>query len=91
MNDRKDDFIKLVISEGTIDILRYLNEQGTGQYNNFMEFINVDTLHHRINQLSECNLISHHSEEEPGRDWYELTDKGRRVLQILEDIMRIAM
>ena len=89
MVDKRDNFLKLVISLDTIDILRYLNEHGTGQYKDFMEFVDADTLHNRINQLLESNLIKH-SEEEPGTEQYEITDKGRRVLQILEDMMKLA-
>lgn len=88
MNDRKDDFLKLVVSIDTIDILRYLNEHGTGQYNDFMEFVDVDTLQDRANRLLEYNLITH-SEEEPGTEHYKLTDDGRKVLQIMEEIIKL--
>ena len=91
MVDEKEHFLRLAVSEDTIDILRYLNEHGTGQYKDFMEFVNVDTLHDRIDQLLEFDLITHHSEEEPGIKQYELKDKGRKVLQIMNDIINLAM
>ncbi len=90
MVDEKEHFLKLVVSEDTIDILRYLNEHGTGQYKDFTEFDSVDMLHDRVSQLLEFELITH-SEEEPGTEQYEITDKGRRVLQIMNDIIRLAM
>ena len=88
MNDRKDDFLKLAVSTDTIDILRYLNEHGTGQYKDFTEFVDVATLQDRVNRLLEYNLIKH-SEEEPGKEQYKLTDDGRKVLQIMEEIIKL--
>ncbi len=89
MNDRKDDFLKLVISKDTIDIPRYLSEHRTGQYKDFVEFVDVDILQHRVNRLLGYTLIKH-SEEEQGTEQYKLTDDGRKVLQIMEEIIRIA-
>ena len=88
--DEKEDFLKLVVSVDTIDILRYLNEHGTGQYRDFTEFVDVDTLQDRVNRLLGFNLITRDSEEEPGTEQYKLTDDGRKVLQIMEEIIRIA-
>ena len=90
MVDEKEDFLKLAVSECTIDILRYVNEHGTGQYKDFVEFDSVDTLQDRINRLLEFDLVKH-SEEEPGSERYELTDEGRRVLQMMYDIIRLAI
>jgi len=89
MNDRKDSFLKLVVSTDTIDILRYLNEHGTGQYKDFMEFVSVDTLQDRVNRLLEYDLITRDSEEEQGTEQYEITDDGRKVLQIMEEIIKL--
>ena len=89
MVDEKEDLLKLAVSEDTIDILRYLNEHGTWQYKDFTEFVDVGTLQDRINRLLKFNLITHRSED--GTEQYELTEKGRKVLQIMEDIIKLAM
>ncbi len=90
MVDKREDFLKLAVSECTIDILRYLNEHGTGQYKDFVEFVSVDTLRDRVNRLLGYNLIKH-LEEEPGTEQYELTDDGRKVLQIMEEIIKLGV
>jgi len=42
-----------------------------------------------LKQLLEYNLITHHLEKKGlRRKWYEITDKGGKVLQSLEDIIR---
>ncbi len=88
--DEKEDFLKLVVSECTIDILRYLDEHGAGQYNDFTGFVNADTLQDRVNRLLEYNLMKH-LEEESGTEQYELTDNGKKVLQIMEEIIKLAV
>lgn len=90
MSDRKDDFLNLVISESTIDILGYLNKRGTGQYKDFVQHVDVTTLNDRVEQLLEFNLITHCAEKEDvEKEWYEITEKGRKVLQIIEDIIKL--
>ena len=90
MDDRKDDFLKLIFSKHTINILRYLNEHKTGQFKDLMEFVNAVTLYNRMKQLLHYNLITHHvDKKELRREWYELTEKGRKVLQILESIIEL--
>ena len=89
MVDEKEDLLKLAVSEDTIDILRYLNEHGTGQYKDFVEFVDVDALQDRVNRLLRFNLITRDSGKEPGIERYEITDNGRKVLQIIEEIMEL--
>ena len=55
-----------------------------------MEFVDVDTLQDRVTRFLEYNLIKH-SEEEPGTEWYELTDDGRKVLQTMEEIIKLGV
>jgi len=87
--DKEEEFLKLISLKGTIDILRYLNEHGTGQYKDLMEFVNEVTLYNRVKQLLEFDLIIHHlNKKDVRKEWYELTEKGRKILQVLEDIIR---
>ncbi len=90
VDEREEEFLKLVYSKGTIDILTYLNEHGTAQYKDLIELVNEVTLYNRVKQLLEFNLIVHHlDKKDVRREWYELTEKGKRVLQILEDIKKL--
>ncbi len=45
------------------------------------QYANVPTLNTRLKQLLEFNLITHHLEKkELRKEWYEITEKGRKVL-----------
>jgi len=77
--------------KGTIIILRYLNEHGAVQYKHFNEFVVTATLNDRLRQLLEFNLIQHNfTKKDLRKEWYELTEKGKKILQIVEDIIRLA-
>ena len=90
VNEREEEFLKLVYSKGTIDILTYLDEHGTAQYKDLMELVNEVTLHNRVKQLLEFSLIVYHLDKmDVRKEWYEITGKGKRVLQILEDIKKL--
>jgi DNA-binding HxlR family transcriptional regulator len=85
--------LRLLSSRGTIPILRYLNEHRTAQYHQFNQFIITSTLNKRLRQLLYFNLINHYFMKEgviKRKEWYELTEKGRKVLQIAEAIIKEA-
>lgn len=87
---RREEFLRLVGLKGTIDILRHLDEHGTGQYKDFTGYANVPTLNQRLKQLLEFNLIEHHLEKQDLRkEWYEITEKGEKVLKILNDMVQL--
>ena len=87
--DKEEEFLKLISLKGTIDILRYLNEHGTGQYKDLIELVNEVTLYNRVKQLLEFDLIIHHlNKKDIRKEWYVLSKKGRKILQVLEDIIR---
>ncbi len=89
MDEKEEEFLKSISLKGTIDILRYLREHGTGQYKDLIEFMNEVTLYRRVKQLLEFDLIIHHlNKKDVRKEWYEITDKGRKILQILEDIIQ---
>lgn len=90
MTESKEEFLRLMGLRGTIEILGHLNEHGSGQYKDFTGFADVPVLNKRLRQLLEYDLITHHLEKkEMRREWYEITDKGKKVLQILEEIVRV--
>lgn len=63
MDEREKRILKLVGLRGTIDILRHLEQHGTGQYKDFTQYANVPTLNTRLKQLLYFNLITHHLEK----------------------------
>jgi len=84
--------LKLLGSRGTIPIFRYLNEHSTAQYYHFNQFIETSTLNKWLRQLLHFNLINHYFMKEgviKRKEWYELTEKGRTVLQIAEAIIKV--
>ena len=86
---REKDFLKLLGLSGTIDILFYLNKHGQGQYENFNSLVSISTLNKRLSQLLEFGLISHHSTREDAEEWYEITEKGRKVVEHLKRLIEI--
>ena len=90
MDERERRILKLVGLRGTLDILRHLDQHGTGQYMDFIQYANVPTLNARLKQLLDFNLITHHLEKkELRKEWYEITERGRKVLQSLEGIINL--
>ena len=90
VDEREEEFLKLIGSKGTIDILRYLNKHKTGQYKDLIELVNEVTLYNRVKQLLKFSLIVHHlDKKDVRREWYEITEKGKRVLQILGTLKKL--
>ena len=83
-------FLKLLGAKSTKQILEFLNQHGTAQYNQLMEFVNAPTLNARLRELLVFGLVSHHFERvEKKREWYEITEKGKKVLQHLRAMVEL--
>lgn len=68
-------------------ILEFLDQKGRTQYKDMYAFICAPTLDRRLRALSALRLIEHHLERVPLRkEWYELTERGRKALKILREI-----
>ncbi len=90
MDERR--ILRLLGLRGTITILRYLNEHSTAQYHQFNQFIETSTLNERLRQLLHFKFINHYFVKEgviKRKEWYELTEKGRKVLKIAETIIQV--
>lgn len=85
-NEQKEkEFLKLIGLNGTIFILRYLNEHDSGQYSHFKEYINTHSLNQRLRTLLHFNLVEHHYvRTQKKKECYRLTEKGRKVLMLME-------
>ena len=90
MEERMKKFLKVLGAKGAFDVLVYLDEHGKAQYRDLMEFVNTPTLNTRLRQLLTFDIISHHLERaETRKEWYELTEKGKEVVNHLKAVMEM--
>ena len=88
--NEEEAFLKMIGLKGTMPILHYLNEKGEAQYTDLMKLINVVSLNTRLKQLLHFGLIQHHLERlETRREWYTTTEKGRKILEYLNEILKL--
>jgi len=88
--ERMKKFLKVLGAKGAFDVLIYLDEHETAQYRDLMEFVNTPTLNTRLRQFLTFNIISHHLERvETRKEWYELTEKGKEVVNHLKAVMEM--
>ena len=87
---READFLKVISLKGTRNILKYLDDHGVAQHQQLDTFINTCTLNTRLNQLLKFDLIQHHlDKKDVRREWYSLTEKGKKILKYLEDMITV--
>ena len=90
MEERMKKFLKVLGAKGAFEVLVYLDVHETAQYRDLMEFVNTPTLNTRLRQLLTFNLVSHHLERvETRKEWYELTEKGKEVVNHLKAVMEM--
>ncbi|MBU7045165.1 MAG: winged helix-turn-helix transcriptional regulator [Theionarchaea archaeon] len=91
MDEKKEeDFLKMLGLKATKRILEYLEENGTAQYKQLQQFVNTHTLNTRMKELLDFDLVQHHLvREDVRREWYEVTEKGKKVLHYLREIIRV--
>ncbi len=87
---RRDRFFKILVLKGTRDILKFLVEHGSAHYKQLEPFASTYTLSTRLRDLLDFKLIEHHFvKDDVRREWYEPTEKGRKVLQCLDDMEKL--
>ena len=91
MNKKEEqDFLKLMGSRGTIDILRYLSEHDGGYYEDFNLPFSYPTLHTRVRKLLKFDLIQRRVEKKGFKnEWYTITERGKKILEHLHDMILI--
>ncbi len=88
---RKRNIIKLLSSKGARETLEFLNQHGKAQFTDMKACIPAPSLSNRLRELLAAKLINHHfTRMEKRREWYEITERGRKILQLLEEIERTA-
>lgn len=87
---REEDFLKMLGLKATKRILEFLVENETAQYKQLQQFVNTHTLNTRMRELLEFDLVQHHLvREEVRREWYEPTEKGRKILAHLQEMVSL--
>ena len=90
MDEQEEEaFLKMIGLKGTVPVLKFLNEK-EAQYKDLIRLATVDSLNTRLRQLLRFGLIEHHLERiEIRREWYSITDKGRKILNYLNEILEL--
>jgi DNA-binding HxlR family transcriptional regulator len=87
---REQEFLRMLGSRGTRNILVYLKVHGEAQHNQFDEFLNTCTLNIRLGQLLKFGLVEHHLVKKNARkEWYSLTERGEKILKHLEEMAEL--
>lgn len=90
MDGQKAIFIKFLGSKGTVNILLHLDEHGATQNKEFDLMISRSTLDERLCQLLKFGLITHHlTRKDVRKEWYEITEKGRKIVSHLKSLIEI--
>lgn len=85
--EKQDQFIKVLGSKATRIILQFLEKEEKARYKELQQFVNTHTLNTRIKELLEFDLIQHHMiRDETRKEWYEPTERGRKVLELLNEL-----
>lgn len=73
---------------GTFELLKQIKEKEKCSYMNLPDNMSGASKNKRLSQLTNLKLTTHHFER--GKDkrieWYEITEKGRKFLSILEQL-----
>ncbi|KYK38396.1 MAG: hypothetical protein AYK18_17340 [Theionarchaea archaeon DG-70] len=84
-------FLRLLSKKGTIDILKMLKDKNRAQYRDLSTIdIGIATLSDRINESLKNGIIEHHLKRTTKREeFYTLSEKGERILKLIEEIEEI--
>jgi DNA-binding HxlR family transcriptional regulator len=87
MEDELGEFFSVLGLQGTRGILKSIKD-GKDQYKDFTLYASESTLNMRTKQLIALGLIEHHLLRGTGkrREWYTLTEKGKRVLKAITEL-----
>ncbi|MGD2249266.1 MAG: winged helix-turn-helix transcriptional regulator [Candidatus Methanofastidiosia archaeon] len=84
------DLLRILGMKATVDILEYVDKHGTAQYKDLQDFVSTHTLNARLQDLREFNLLEHHFvREDTRKEWYESTEKGKKVLEWISALEKI--
>jgi DNA-binding HxlR family transcriptional regulator len=82
--------LKCLCSKGTKEILELLAREGIGRYKDFTQFASTHTINGRLKYLLHHGFIQHHfTKDDKRKEWYTITEKGRKTLKVLNDLERL--
>jgi DNA-binding HxlR family transcriptional regulator len=85
--NKNEEILKVIGSTGTIYILKYLNVHTETQFKELISTISAPAISARLKQLRNLKLVEHHFERlEIRKEWYTITEKGERVLQLIRKL-----
>jgi len=75
-----------------LEILEKVNKCGKIKYKSLKPLASCSTINIRLLQLTHFGLLKHEMirNKEKREEWYEITEKGRKVLGILERLQESA-
>jgi predicted transcriptional regulator len=83
---QKKDFFTVLGRKATKEILEILDDQGTASYKDFHQVASLFTVNSILRSLTDLELIQLHRIEHEKKEWYESTEKGKKVLQYLREL-----
>lgn len=87
---KRDEYLKVISLKATAAILEYLTVHGDTHYTELQKLTSTYTLTMRLRSLRKVGLVEHHIKKEKTRkEWYTITEKGRKVLRIIQKISEI--
>lgn len=85
--EKQEEFIKVLGSKATLSILQILSRKEKVRYKQMQQFVNTHTLNTRLKELLGYELIEHHIvREDTRKEWYEPTERGKKVLTLLNEL-----
>jgi len=90
MKENQKDFLSVLGRSSTKKILEFLDSHDNVQLDNLTHFATSFTLKRLFQELMEFNLIKCHVQmDNEKKVWYELTEKGTKILHALRELERI--
>ncbi|MBU7024363.1 MAG: hypothetical protein HXS40_09380 [Theionarchaea archaeon] len=89
MKENEEDLIKVLTSKGAMEVLEYIHQHNEFHREDMKEFCGIRTLDIRLWELTSLGLIYSLENGQNQVEGYSITDKGEKVLQVIERLLSI--
>jgi DNA-binding HxlR family transcriptional regulator len=89
MKENEEDLMKVLTSKGAMEVLRYIYQHNEFRREDLKEFCGIRTLDIRLQELSSLGLIQRLERGQNRVEGYSLTDRGKKVLQVIESLLHV--
>ncbi len=90
MQEKKKDILVVLGRSSTRKILEFLEEHADVRYKDLRQFAKPYALNRILRELMDFDLIKYYFVSEGVREeWYESTERGRKILQCLRELEEI--